>query len=470
MDLKSANIIGRVAAYRPILITGIFGAGGAALAALSTSMHDQIAFGGSIDFLIVLASLTLLPVLIGAIAPRQALHRFAYAAVIAMMGFGASILSERNTLVTFLSGVESNLLIVSIIALALVVIFFAPFWGWFAARSIVAVAALLLGAAASLATVSSSLPFDRQTMLMIVTAISMAASISVVISAAFSRSFVGGAGKLRASAEAVHATSAIAFFAIFLMATYAAYWAVVDGKPVISFLWISLTAVTFCVIPTLMIGGGSLSLRNFTEQLAVDENHRRRRFAEGTTFLRDILPPSSALACSAILLIFMLVSLFDAPQKISIFELGIIGLSVMVAGVAFVSLRTAFLLLLLLAISSSLQVWTYAAWGAPLPDAHLRATALLASTLPQAILCCAWRDARHPREKAREVTSHALVDSGACALLAAIFSLAVFIAASVSGFVPEAAVVARYYIALVLTGFLAAPPLMTATGALFGRI
>jgi len=469
MDPKIVSIIGRVSAFRPLLIAAIFAAGGAALAAHSVSSATASLLPNSIEFLSALCVLVLLPIIVGVLAPRKPGSHFLYALGVVIAAFGFAFIGRQSEVSELLVGIELNLWIAGSALFSLVIILGGAFWGWIALRLLVAAAASLLGVASAMAFFSVSGAVSAEAAMLIVTAMAMTSSIVVLLGSAFARCFIEGEKSLVASAQAVHVASTASFFIILLLSIFTALRALVEGQAMIDPLWLALTSATLCVMPTLMVGGGALSLRNFTEQLAVDENRRRSRFRRAMLPLRDLLPPSSAFAMAGVVLIFAIVSAFEAPHHLSFYEVSIIVLAPLLAGITFVSLRTGLLLFLILLASSLVLIWVYPTFGGNVPQADERIVALLTASVPLLMLCSAWRDARNPRRKAREVTMQALVDSAAFAILSAILTAVVYVAAAISGYATDGVIVATYFIWLFIIGLFIAPPLMTAMGALFGR-
>ena len=136
--------------------------------------------------------------------------------------------------------------------------------------------------------------------------------------------------------------------------------------------------------------------------------------------------------------------------------------------VAYVSLRTALMLGLMLVIAGRLCIWGAEIAGvAPPESARVVAFALAAFLF--SFLLLGWRDNRNPRRKAREVTQMALADRYFQYVALAVLACASVAASEAAGLWASGSEAALFAAALSAAGFLAGPPLMTAIGALFGR-
>ena len=464
MSLENSTLIGRIAVYRPLLVTLVMATGAAALTAHATTNVAQFFHPSSLVMLVAILCLVSLPVVLGAMAPRKRVLRALFAsgivicALATIYGFDYFILDKDYT----------SWIITSALA-ALFLVLFGFLWAGGPGCSVVAVMALPLGCAITFASLAELNVQGAFEMRFVLAAMAMAPAVVIAIAAAFAKNFVEGHSGLVSAAQATRAAFTVAVFIAVSLTCFAAASALLQGEVISSAVLAAIFAALSCAIPAVMIGGGALGLRKFSEQLAVNENRRQFLFGEALKPLRNVFPASSALAASAIIIVFSIVSAFESPTALSGLEIIATFVAAMIAGITFVSLRTAFLTFILMGTSALTQVWIYSSFGAVLPDEGSRALALVIGSISIVGLCVAWRDVRHPMRKAREVTTLALVDGVPMAVVTAFLSACVLVGAHHAGFFQDALPVVYYMGAIVVTSILFAIPVMTATGALFGR-
>jgi hypothetical protein len=292
------------------------------------------------------------------------------------------------------------------------------------------------------------------------------------MSAAFSRSFAEGGDNFSAAAHAARSAAAPALFALGIGVFAIAISAFADGATLAAILAsarVAAAAIAFSLAAPLFLLGGALSLKGKTEATAVIENHRRAALQPFLSLVRRVLPPSSALAFSTIFLIAAIVASFEAETPASVGEIASVSAVAVFGAIVFVSLRTALLATLLFAAVSRLAVWgiDLAGLAAPTETARVVASAVAAALSMQLFL--AWRDRRNPRRKTREVVQMVLADSLFAYMAAATLAVAALGASEAAGLWSEGAETALYAALLAIIGLIAAPPMMTAIGAIFGR-
>ena len=219
----------------------------------------------------------------------------------------------------------------------------------------------------------------------------------------------------------------------------------------------------------MLVGGGALALTRFSEETAVREN---RRVATATAFLkplRMLLPASSSLAIAGVVAIVAVVAAIEARYRLTIDEVGVVMAVTVAVGLSFVSLRTAFLTLVVLGAASLVSLAIYSAFGQGAPSGAVRGAALAAMAAPLGALLLEWRDARNPRRKATEVTATALVGAAGAYVFCAIGAVTVLHVSAAVDFWADAGAVAAHFFQIAAIVFLIAPAFMTSVGTIFGR-
>lgn len=473
MGERGPGLIGGIAAERPVLATSVLAFAAMALSAVGYRAAEASFASVSIAFLAALFVAAGVPPAIAAAAPKRFWLRAIYA------GFAAGILlALRRVLLQagldigpFDEGVALAAAAGGVFILALA----APLWRAAVSYSLMGFAALILGAAgglAALAVETASGGAVHAPGAILALAASLGAALSVQIAAAFARIFAEGGDNATAAGAAARHASAPALFALGLGVSAIALAAFGAGAPLASILAsarVAAAALAFALVVPLVALAGALSLKAETEATAVAENRRRASLRPFLAAVRGALPPSSAIAASAILVILAVVAAFEAKTPASVGETALVSAVAVIAAIVFVSLRTALMASALVAISGRLAAWgvDLAGLAAPTETARVAASALAAALAMQLFL--AWRDRRDPRRKTREVVRLALADDYFAYAAAAILSVAAMAASEAAGLWGEGIEAALYALALAFIGFLAAPPLMTAIGALFGR-
>jgi len=242
-----------------------------------------------------------------------------------------------------------------------------------------------------------------------------------------------------------------------------------DYQSVLTSSRVAAGAAAFCLAAPLFLLPGALSLKAKTEMTAVVENRRRASLRPFLSAIRGLLPPSSAIAASAIILIGAVVAAFETGIPASVGEIALISAIAVFAALVFVSLRTALMIATLAAIAGRLASWGLDLAGVAPPTEIARVTATALAACLSAQLFLAWRDRRNPRRKTREVVQMALADSLFAYVASSTLAVASLVASDVAGVWSQGVEAAFYAAALSIIGLFAGPPLMTAIGALFGR-
>ncbi len=473
MGERAPGLIGAAAAGRPVLSSLIIAFAAAALAAVAFRGSEpalaDVAFSGFAAIALVVAA----PAALAAIAPRNFWLRAIYAAI----GAGLLLGLRRVVMQTgVVAGPFDLSLALAVAAAALFLLAFgAPLWRSTLALSLIGLAAIVLGAAGGFSIIA--IEAARGATIdaaggVIALATALAAALAIQMSAAFSRLFAEGGANADAAAGAARLAAAPALFSLAVGVSAFALIALSGGAQTEDILIAARLAagpLAFILAATLFLLPAALSMKAESEKTAVAENRRRAMLRPFLKMMRGVLPPSSAIAASAIFLILATVAAFEAATPPSVGEVALVSAVAAVAAIAFVSLRTALMTALMFAAAGRLAVWAIDLTGAPAPTEAARIIAAAFAAALYAQLFLAWRDRRNPRRKTREVAQLAIADSYFSTIAALIVGAAALAASEAAGLWREGVDAALYAGALGLVGVAAGPALMTAIGALFGR-
>ena len=473
MGERAPGLIGGIAAGRPLLSSAVIVFGLSALTAQAFKDASVSYASASIAFMAALAAIVVLPAALAAIAPRNFWLRFLYAS------FAAGLLLAARRLLAqadFSPGpVDLGVALGAAAGATFLLCAGAPLWRAALSLSLIGLAASILGISAGLAmtAIESGLSGAVATAgASLGLAAGAGAALSVAIAARFSRAFAEGGDNYAAAAQAARDAAAPALLAIgvgVLAMVFAARGDSVSVDAAFTAARVSAVAMSASLAAPLFMLAGALALKARTETTAVRENRRRAALAPWLSLLRKGLAPSSALAASAILIIIAIVAGFETATAASAGEYAVVAAVSLFAAVVFVSLRTALMTAVLLLVAGRLAHWGGDLLGLPgLTDTARVAASTLAALL-YAELALAWRDRRNPRRKTREVVQMALADSYFAYAASSIVAASALAATEAAGLWGEGVEASLHVGALALIGFVAAPPLMTAVGALFGR-
>lgn len=473
MGERGPGLVGGIAAGRPLLAAAVLSFGIAALSAVgfqnaTTSFNDA-----SLAMLAALFVMMAAPAAVASLAPQN----FWLRALLAAFAAGLILALRRVLMQTGLTVSPFNEGIA--LAGAAFVTFFltlaAPLWRSALSLSLIGLAAVILAAAGGLAAIALETAEAR----VIATAgaslglaAGLGAALSVQIAAAFTRSFAEGGDNVSAAGAAARYAAAPALFALGAgVAAIAAveFTAGASAPAIAASARVAAAAIAFGAAAPLFMLAGALSLKGRTETTAVIENRRREALRPMLAFVRRMLPPSSALAASAIFLIAAIVAAFETKTPASASDLALVAAVATTAALVFVSLRTALAAGVLLLAAGRLANWAIDLAGLPALTETARAVAGALAAALYLQLFLAWRDRRDPRRKTREAVAMALADSLFAYAAAAAVAASAMAASEAAGLWSEGVEAALLAAALSAIGFLAAPPLMTAIGALFGR-
>lgn len=473
MAERGPGLIGGLAAGRPMLCSGVIAFAAAALT--SVAYRDaSIAFTEtSVSFIAALFLVAAAPAATGAAAPRNFWLRMIFAGISAgLILAGRRLLLQTDA--TF-GPFDANLALACASAAVFSLAAGAPLWRSAIAFAGVGLLSQLIAASAGLSIVAletarlGPIPSSGAALAF---ACGAGAALCVQIAAAFSREFAEGADNFDAAAKAAKGAAAPAIFAIVVggaALALCAFEADQDGPGVLAAGWIAAAAAAFHAACAICFLAGALALKAETERTAVDENRRRAALRPLLAAVRNLLPPSSAIAFSAIFLIIAVVAAFEANVSASAGEIALITVVAVAAALSFVSLGTALMAALFTAAAARIAVWGVELSGFSPPSETARIVATGLAAVLTAGLFLAWRDRRNPRRKTREVVRMALADSLFAYAAAATLAVCAVAASDIAGLWSEGVEAALFAGLMTAIGFIASPPLMTAVGALFGR-
>ncbi len=453
-----------------MLASSVVAAGLAAIAA-AAYRNAPVSFAPvSYSFIAAFAAMTLAPAAIASLAPRNFWLRLFYGAVAAglilalrrlVLQAGVDIASLRLDIVLAVAAFAAGALS-----------FGAPLWRGHLRLAVLGLCASTLGLTGGLSVVAfeaariGAVPAAGAALGF---AAAVSAAFAVFLASGFSSAFAAGAGAADAAGRAAQAIMAPALLALALTTvSLAAGTFLIDGSAQSAAI-VAAGSLAAVFAPTLVMGAGALSLKVETEALAVEENRRRAGLQPFLKRVRKVAPPSSAIAAVAILLIATVVAGFDTTAPASLAEIVVILSAFAVALVVFVSVRTSLLLIVLLIIASRLSVWGAERLLGAAPSENIRIVALALAAVLYSPLMLAWRDNRGVRRKAFDVMQRAVGDSYFSYVAASVLALAALASAEAGGFWSSGVEAALFAGAMALIGAVAAPPLMTAMGAVFGR-
>lgn len=466
------GLIGGIAAGRPVLASAVLAFGLTAVAAIGFQTSPQSFNNASVAMLAALFLMTALPAAIAVIAPRNFWLRALYAGLAA----GMLLALRRIHLQTGLSFAPLD--VGAALAVAAPAAFLltcgAPLWRAALGYSLIGLATTVLAVAGGLAVAAietANFGLIQTAGPSIGLAAGCSAALTVQIAAGFARSFSEGGGNHLAAAEAAKEAAAPAFFALLVgvVAIMSAASIEVGAENAIAGARVAAAAVAFAVAAPIFMQAGALSLRPNSERTAVVENRRRETIRPFLNAVRDILPPSSAIAASAIFLIAAIVAAFETKTPVSDGEILTIVAVAITSAVTFVSLRTSLVLTIFLLAAGRLASWIIDILGQAAPTEPARIVAMALAAMFTAQLFLAWRDRRNPRRKTREVMQLALSDSLFAVVVSTILGAAALAATEAAGLWSEGFEAALLAGGLSLIGVLAGPILINAAGALLGR-
>jgi len=295
-----------------------------------------------------------------------------------------------------------------------------------------------------------------------------ALALPLPIAAAFAQRFAEGGSSASAAALAARDGAALALFTAVAGAAMAASHAIFARANVFEPAFVAFAVALVAVLGSIIATPASLALKSPDEGVAHAENLRQRAAEPFVGFLRAALSPSSALATIAVLAIAGIVTVFEAPLPPAPAEAFLIAVVTLAAAIIFVSIRTALLLAIMLALSLAFASGLHGFFPAT-TSAEPRLLAIAAVSVFLAPACLAWRDSRDPRRKAREVMMRAVTAGMPASALATVMGAMGLAAAASAGVFPPGGGAALFAAAMAAFSLVVSPAAMVSVSALFGR-
>jgi len=463
-----AGIVGKFVANRPVLSVSVFAVGLTALAVVGVRQAGGAGAFVASSFLINALIAIALPVAVAAMQPRSRIGRlFFLILIIAFTGvFAAASVSESGYL--SLAPAPPLWLTLTAAGFTIYLLALAPMTASIVRLGVLAPLAAILGVGgASGHFAAERLLTSPEGAGALALALAAGASIGAGVSADFSRFFARGFSRQRAAAAAGHAAVAPIMFTVLAVATLFAVQTINTNFGVIEWrvIWPGLTAVAAASVGAMAAVAGALSLENISENVAVDENLRRRWFATSWRPVRKLLPVTTSLAITAIAGVVAVIAVFEAGFAAPFSAIAFFVLIAIAAGASFVSLRTSMMIVSLLAFSALGAGYAYQAFGLVLPSLLERLIALTLNAVALGHLTVSWRDAGDQYHNARDVAENALSDGLRRYLfLVGAGAASIFVASKTFAW-PEGAAATTYYVTTSFLSLLLALPLMVAMSA-----
>ncbi len=473
MPSAPTGFLGKLSAERPFLVTSVLALGVAALCVLGVRHSADPGSGFLIlKFLAAGTAIVFAPLALAALTPEKLVFRLFFLVLITALGaglvaaaFGATPLGQSDfappqaatgagfglfIFLAALAPLTRSTLRLGLVGPAAAVIGVAGGVGYFALENIVL--SPFSAAAAAIALMGG-------------------ACVGVGVGADFARHFARGLSPKEAAAAAGHGAAAPAAFCILAAAaymtivTFKANFGAVDWRVLVA----AAAAALIGAAAALTVATGVLSIFKPSEQVAVDENRRRQRFAESWRPFRKRLPATTAMAASAIAGVLTVIAAFETgvPEAAS---LAVFLLFILIAaGLTFVSVRTSLLIVVILFLSTVFTQYLYAVFGLASPAAPERFAGLALSAIALSQLTVSWRNASDIWRNARDIAQNAMSDGLRRFAIAYGVGGAATVA-SAYAFSWEAGVGAAAYFAIHAgIGLFLAPFLMVALSAQFQR-
>jgi hypothetical protein len=288
------------------------------------------------------------------------------------------------------------------------------------------------------------------------------------LAAGYAQRFAEGGSGSTAAAFAARDGAALALFAATIAAAMAASDALFARAAAFSPAFIAFAIALIATLAPVFATPASLALKAPEESVAHRENLRQRALEPLMRLFRLLLPPSTALAAITVLLIAAIVVVFEGTTPPAPREAFLIAVTGLAASLIFVSIRTALLLSMLLALSLAFGSLLHGFFPAA-THATARLLAIATSAFALSPLCLAWRDARDPRRKAREVMMRAYAAGAPASALSACLGAAGLAAAASAEVFSAGGGAALFAVAMTMFSIFIAPAAMISVSALFGR-
>lgn len=462
-----SGLLGRLPAERPVLVTGLLALG---LAAFSMLGVRDGAGAGNVDLTIrvVLSVLGIVgaPLALAAAMPKHKAGRifFLLLTVLVGGGLGAFSFGVFGQPPVILSPASAGVAV----GFFLFLITLSPIIRNALRLGVLAPFAALLGVAGGIGFLDVqdvvAIPFNAAA---IAVGLAGGLCVGIGIGADFAHYFAKGVAPRAAAAAAGHAALAPAAFYVLVAAAYALTVTLQTNFGAVD--WGILTgfgAVALLGVVTTLVGvTASLSLLPSREQIAVDENRRRQTFAQNWLPMRRLLPATTAIAALAIAGVLGVIAAFEVGVAMA-FDLALfIGLVLIASGLAFVSLRTSFLIAAILLMSTTFAGYVYEILGLTPPALIEKFAALTVAAIALAQLTVSWRNAGDIWRNARDIAQNAMSDGLRRYIIALGAGAASLAAAAYACGWEDGLAVAGYYATVCGFGVVLAPVMMVALSA-----
>ncbi|NNE40295.1 MAG: hypothetical protein HKN14_05185 [Marinicaulis sp.] len=458
------GIVGAFAVNRPILSNSVISVGLAALCAsglrLGSAANIAAVEALAIYALVVIAT----PFCIAAFWPKQTAWRSLI--IILTLAFSAILIAMDRGLIAGLPfAAPPQEIIFAAAGAGAFLIFIGPLTGGVHRYSAPGVFASLLAALALIGYLLIEGFFDEnQTGVFVALAITAGLVVGASVSADFLRAFAAGARWKIAAANGGHGGVAPAAYCILIAASLGVVETLQSnfGAPDWRLIWAGVTGVAVASAASLFAVAGGLSLSTPNEIAAEMENRRQRAFRNSWRPIKLVLPVATGIAAVAITGIFIVISVFNAGVPAAGSQAIFFALIWCSAAIVFVSIRTATLVIALLAAGALLSDYLYSILHLARPELLSRLSAYSFAAIALGLMTLSWRDMREYWLNAREVAENALNDGARRFILAIGYSvISIFVVSRIIEW-PGANALIAYLLSLAFFSAVLAPAFMTA--------
>lgn len=473
MPGAQSGFVGKLAAERPMLATGVLALGVVSLCILGLRQGSDPASGGLIArFILTAAGVVCAPMALAALAPHRPLHRIIFL-VLTTAGCAALLAAAFGEAGGALAGFSPPRgPAASAVALFAFLIALAPLTRHALRLGVAGPLAALPGVAGGAGYFAMenllSSPFAASAAAI---ALAGGAAVGAGVGADFAQFFARGLNPRAAAAAAGHAAVAPASFTVLAVASYVVVVSLKTNYGAVD--WQGLAGACAAALLASLMGlvgaAASLALARPNEQVAVDENRRRQRFVESWRPFRRRLPATTALAGAAIAGVIVVIAAFETGISDLLSLLLFLALILIASGFAFVSVRTSILIVAILFLSSVFAGYIYAAFGIAAPAMPERFAALTLCAIALSQLTVSWRNAGDIWRNARDVAQNAMSDGLQRFAIALGAGAAATMAAAYAFSWEAGAGAAAYFALLAGIGLFLSPVLMVALSAQLQR-
>lgn len=460
------GFLGKLAAERPFLTSSVVAIGMTALCVIGVrrGADPQLA-AVIVSFILKAIYVIAAPMIAVAIMPASRVLRSAVFFAIVLLAGALIVLDQRW--VASLSFFEPPPTALTGASFGLFCYLFAlsPLLLSTVRLGLVAAPAAILGAAGAAGYLALEGLLTSETAAIIAVALAIGGSIGADVSAEFSKHFAKGV--VAPAAAAGHSAIAPAVFSVLTVSAYLGVQTIHSNFGAIEWpvLWGGTAAALLTAAGALVGVSGSLSLTRLSEQAAVDENRRRQWFSAAWRPMRRLLPATTALAATAIAGVVVVIAVFEAGLDTPVNVFAFLALVWAAAALAFVSLRTSILIVVIVFAATLLTGYLYSVLSWTIPALPERLAALTLTAIGLAHLTMSWRDAGEVWRNPRDIAENAMSDGMRRLLLTLGLGAASLIVAAYSFDWIGGVYTAAYYAIMSGISLILAPPMMIAMSA-----